>query len=257
METELIGPVRDTQPLDLLRMAIEKGADPAAVKALSDLAKEWKLIAAQDAFSKAMNDCQQEMPVVVKDANNPFLKTKYAKLENVQNRIRPCYSKHGFSLAFGGCDSKLEGHIGIYCDVTHSGGFSKRYQGDFPLDKAGAKGNDNKSAIQATGSTISYARRYLTYMIFNVTVADEDVDGNDTDPLLTGEQVGIINDLLAECEAVGNPVSKVKLWEYLIGRDQGKDEVLGLHMVTQSAFTKAITMLNRKKKEKVAKDVTK
>lgn len=66
--------------------------------------------------------------------------------------------------------------------MHHVGGHCKRYEGDFPLYKAGAKGNDNKTAIQATGSTFSYARRYLTYLIFNLTVADEDTDGNGTEP---------------------------------------------------------------------------
>ncbi len=46
-----------------------------------------------------------------------------------------------------------------------------------PLDSAGSGGKVNKTPIQASGSTQSYARRYLVCQIFNVTTADDN-DGN-------------------------------------------------------------------------------
>jgi hypothetical protein len=41
------------------------------------------------------------MPCVVKDRDNPFTKSRYATLENVNTVIRPVYTQHGFSLSYG------------------------------------------------------------------------------------------------------------------------------------------------------------
>ena len=49
---------------------------------------------------------------------------------------------------------------------------------DLALDGVGLKGNPNKTAVQASGSTISYGRRYLKLMVFDVVLTNEDNDGN-------------------------------------------------------------------------------
>jgi hypothetical protein len=48
----------------------------------------------------------------------------------------------------------------------------------------GPKGNQNKTATHGFGSTMSYGRRYLICLIFNITLTNEDQDGNQP-----GEQV--------------------------------------------------------------------
>jgi hypothetical protein len=42
-----------------------------------------------------------------------------------------------------------------------------------PLDNVGMKGTANKTNVHATGATNSYARRYLTLMIWNLTTEDD------------------------------------------------------------------------------------
>jgi len=61
--------------------------------------------------------------------------------------------------------------------VTHAAGHNKRHHIDLPPDDSGAKGNVNKTGVQAAGSTNAYARRYLSLMIFNVSTEDDN-DGN-------------------------------------------------------------------------------
>lgn len=172
-------------PLAILHLALQGGADPAKLEKLMDLADRWKSDRAAEAFATAMNAAQSSMPCVVKDKANSFTSTKYASLENVNSVIRPVYTLNGFSLSYGTEDSKLEGHVRVVCDVAHVGGCTRRYHLDLPMDGAGAKGGSNKSAAQAMGSSLSYARRYLALMIFNVTVADQDIDGNAADALDT------------------------------------------------------------------------
>ncbi|WP_375622766.1 MULTISPECIES: ERF family protein [unclassified Bartonella] len=43
----------------------------------------------------------------------------------------------------------------------------------FPFDATGSKNN-----IQAVGSTLTYARRYLLGMLLNVARKEDDTDGN-------------------------------------------------------------------------------
>ncbi len=167
-----------TNPLAMLHLALERGTDPNKLEKLMDLAERYKADRAAEEFNCAMNSAQQFMPVVVRDAANPHTNSRYARLENVQSVIRPVYTREGFSLTFGEEESKLEGCRRIICDVAHRGGCVRRYHLDCPLDGAGIKGGQNKTGIQGLGSTISYARRYLTLMIFNVTIANEDLDGN-------------------------------------------------------------------------------
>lgn len=178
-------PAPADNPLAMLGAALASGQDPAKLEKLMDLADRWKASQAAEAFATALNLVQSEMPCVVKDGKNTHTQARYATLENVQTVIRPVYSRHGFSLSYGTEDSKLADHVRVVCDVSHVGGCTRRYHLDCPMDGTGAKGGSNKTGVQAVGSSISYARRYLTLMIFNITVANEDVDGNAADALDT------------------------------------------------------------------------
>jgi len=127
-------------------------------------------------FSRSMSQCQEEMPPVVANAANNQTSSKYAKFENIVTTIKPNITKHGFSISFGTNDSPLEKHIRITCDVMHRDGHTKNFHFDLPLDINGLKGNANKTEVHATGSTMSYGKRYLILMIFNIAVHGEDDD---------------------------------------------------------------------------------
>lgn len=132
---------------------------------------------AQIAFNKSMALCQQEMPTIVKDAENQQTNSKFAKYETIIINAKPVYTKHGFSLSFGTDTSPIEGHIRVTCEVMHESGHCKNFYVDLPPDQAGIKGTVNKTAMHATGSTYSYGKRYLFCMIFNIAIANEDDDG--------------------------------------------------------------------------------
>jgi hypothetical protein len=114
-------------PLAMLSAALQSGTDPAKLEKLMDLADRWKAQQAAAEFATALNECQAVMPCVVKDRDNPFTKSRYATLENVNTVIRPVYTQHGFSLSFGTEDSKLDGCLRVVCDVSHVGGHTRRY----------------------------------------------------------------------------------------------------------------------------------
>lgn len=178
------------EPLSLLQLAIDKGADPDKLGKLVDLAERMERAKAQRAFAVAMNELQTELPAVVKDAQNPHTKSPYARLETISDKVDPIILAHGFSMSYGSEPAAQAGTIRLYLDVTHRGGHSVRVHGEFPADKSGAM-----NPIQGVGSTYTYARRYLKCLAFDIQVRGMDNDGGGGQPI-SAEQLRIILDYL-------------------------------------------------------------
>lgn len=131
---------------------------------------------AETAFNSAMAAAQEEMRPIAANANNPQTRSRYAKYDALDNAVRPIYSKHGFSLSFYQGEGAPEGHIRVQCKLS-CGGHTERPYLDMPADGKGAKGGDVMTKTHATGAGVTYGRRYLLGMIFNLVIGDDD-DGN-------------------------------------------------------------------------------
>lgn len=203
--------------LSVLQTAVERHVDADQLEKLAALYMQGERLRAEKEFAAAMHACQQEMPVVVRDAQNKQTQSRYAMLETVQRTTRPIYTKHGFSMSYGEADCPVAGHKRTTCDVTHVGGHTRSYHLDLPLDGIGAKGNPigGMNPVQAAVSTTSYGQRRLLCMVFNVTVADEDLDGQSQSEPISEEQAVTIREWLvatstnekrflewAECDSV-------------------------------------------------------
>jgi hypothetical protein len=230
-------PARD--PFALLQVAIEKNMDPEQLGKLMDLQERWERNRAVEAFNAALSRVQEKAPIVVRDAENKHTRSKYARLEAVNNVIKPIYTAEGFSLSFGTEESKLPGHIRIVADLRHAAGHSARYSHDLPLDGTGAKGGQiAMNALQASGSTLSYGRRYLVCLIFNVTVADEDNDG--MGGFISPEQIEEINALIEEVKRSGKPFDFTRFLAWLC--------VESLDKLPQGKVSRALLELGRKRR---------
>lgn len=134
---------------------------------------------AEQEFNADMGLCQAEMPVVVKEGRNPMTNSTFAKFEHINEIAKPIYSKYGISLLFSeGEAPQGSNKIRILCEVKHRGGYSTVKHIDLSPDDIGAKGNASKTKIHGEGSTFTYGRRYLTVLVFNVSLVNEDDDGN-------------------------------------------------------------------------------
>lgn len=133
---------------------------------------------AEQAFSASMVAAQNAMPAVVRDTVNDATMSKYARLETISDVIDPIIHAHGFSLTFGTADSVLEEHYRVTCTVRHAAGHSETHFADVPADTDAYDGDDKKIAVHAFGSSMTYGRRYLKCMIFDIVLKDEDNDGN-------------------------------------------------------------------------------
>lgn len=191
--------VESTDPMSLLVKAVEGNLDTDKLEALVNLQERWEARQAAKAYADAMQAAQNEMPAVTKDAYNEQTRSRYSRYETVSRSIDPVVHKHGFSLSFSTADA-AEGFIRIVATVRHKAGHSEQHHVDLPLDNSGIKGTLNKTGTHAAGSTITYGRRYLKLMIFDVAMAGEDNDGNDGRKMSEG-QVARLNQMLEKCGA--------------------------------------------------------
>lgn len=164
------------------RVASDPAVDISRLEKLMEMRERVEARNARREFDAAMTAAQAELPQVVRGADNEQTKSKYATLEKINAAMAPVITRHGFSMSFGTADSPHPGHYRIVCTTSHVGGHSRTDHADIPIDIGGIKGNQNKTATHAFGSTMSYGRRYLTMMIFNVTTKKEDDDGNGYTP---------------------------------------------------------------------------
>lgn len=161
---------------------IERAARDPSV----DIDKMERLIAMQERvqaeqarreFDIAMSDAQEAMKPVRANLENGQTHSEYADYSALDKAIRPIYAKQGFSLSFGTADGAPDNHVRIVCTVAHRGGHRERPYLDMPTDGKGARGNDVMTKTHATGAAITYGKRYLLGMIFNLAVTRDD-DGN-------------------------------------------------------------------------------
>jgi len=144
------------QPVNLIQMAIEKGAGIDTLKGLMDLQERWEKNEARKKFKSAMVDFQREKPELKKDSNVNFGNTKYAfnSLPNIQRAIDPVLSQHGLSYRWEQ-EQKEDGSIKITCIVSHISGHE---ESTYLVAKP--DGSGSKNPIQQIGSTVSYLKRY-------------------------------------------------------------------------------------------------
>lgn len=131
---------------------------------------------AQVEFDQALSDAQSKMERIRADANNPQTRSKYATYAALDRALRPLYTEAGFSLSFDSGESAPD-VLRLLCRVAHKGGHREQHRLDMPADGKGAKGGDVMTKTHATGAAVTYGKRYLLGMIFNIAVGNDD-DGN-------------------------------------------------------------------------------
>lgn len=167
-----------TTPADLLRMAVEKGADLDRLEKLMDLQDRWEKDQARKAYVAAMAQFKSEPMVIGKDKHVSFAtqkgKTEYdhATIGNVTAVICAGLAKHGLSHRWD-VDQQDGGRIVVTCILTHELGHSER-----TTLKAGADDSGGKNSIQAIASTVTYLQRYTLLAATGMATSDQaDDDG--------------------------------------------------------------------------------
>lgn len=117
---------------------------------------------------KALAQFQDTCPPIVRASNNPFFKSRYASLEDIQKHIKTYLQRAG--LVITQANVIIDGAPFVESRVWEviSGEF---IGGHFPVIVS-------KVTAQDYGSAVSYAKRYSLTGLLNLILADEDDDAN-------------------------------------------------------------------------------
>ena len=173
--------VKDSNPQEMITLAIEKGADPAILSRLLDVQERWQANVAKRAYVAAMTAFKREAPAVLKKANRVNFSTqkgqtdyKYANLGSIVAEISVILGKHELSASW---ETAQDGNnITVTCHVTHVAGHRESVKLSGPSDQSG-----NKNAIQAVGSTVTYLQRYTLLAALGLATGEDD-DGRQDAP---------------------------------------------------------------------------
>lgn len=128
-------------------------------------------------LATALCKAQGELKGVPKDSDNPFFNSMYASLEGVISYCKPILHKNGLSVVQG---PSGDGDVVIvHTRLMHtSGQWIETETAVKPVPAKIDRGSAEKAVTpQATGSAITYARRYGYMAIIGVAAADDD-DGS-------------------------------------------------------------------------------
>jgi hypothetical protein len=194
----------------ITQAASNKDVDLDKFERLFSMHKEMVAKEAEASFNAAMARAQSKIVPIANNALNTHTSSRYAKLAAINKAIVPIYTAEGLAISFDSGKSEVQDWHRTVATVSHAAGHSKSYHLDLPLDDAGSQGKVNKTKVQATGSTNSYARRYLVCMIFNVTSSDEEDDDGNGGKKQLGENIRV--DYESAIEAIIDRPSGDTLW---------------------------------------------
>lgn len=167
----------ETSLLNFVAQAVsDPNVDVAKLEALLRMQREIVADDARGQFNRALHAAQQAMPRVKKNGAIDLGKGKpipFTKWSDMHAALRPIMRDHGFSLSFS-ATSRADGTGAVVsARLLHCAGHAQDFTMPLPPDVG-----PGRNALQAMGSTLSYAKRYLAEMAFNIVREDEDDDGD-------------------------------------------------------------------------------
>lgn len=163
-----------SQPVDLIRQALEAGHGFETIRAILDMRKEIAADEARKEFLVAMSRFQGEMPVIpkrkeVRDKNGK-VRYRYAPLDTIVDAVKGTLAKH--ELTYTVQPVQDDGtSVTIRLVVRHAAGHSEETSFTVPIDTEGYM-----SAPQKVGAARTFALRYAFCNAFGILTSDEDTD---------------------------------------------------------------------------------
>lgn len=188
-------------PMQMLQMAVEKGADLDQLQKLMDLQDRWEATQARKAFVQAMADFKADPPKIIKDRHVRFDTQKgvteydHATIGQVCDAVGKGLAEHGISHDWN--IEQAEGDkVKVTCILTHVQGHEKRVS-----MQAGPDASGGKNMIQQLGSTVTYLQRYSLLSATGLAPVEKDMDGGEPLELISAEQKETLVELMKEVEA--------------------------------------------------------
>lgn len=180
----------------IARASSDPSVDVSKMEALFSLQERVMARQAEAAFNAAHARVVAQMPRVPKNGIVSLGTGKggynFAKWEDIDRLLRPMMIAEGFSMIFD-MAAKEGGGAVVTATLRHSGGHSVTASIPLALDAGAGRNN-----LQAMGSTLSYGKRYLAEMLFNIVREGADDDGRSGGKqYLSSQQQSDLLDLIA------------------------------------------------------------
>ena len=178
-------------------------------------------------LANALCNAQSQMGGAVKDSANPFFKSSYADLTSVIKAIKQPFADSG--LSYTQFPVSNENGVGVSTRLMHVSGQWLEMEYTLPTVKKDP---------QASGSAITYARRYALQSIAGIPTADDDAESamlrGDDKKIISDDQIIAIKKLLDETGA-----DSEKFCKWL--KVRSVDQILAVH------YDRAVAALEAKK----------
>jgi len=183
-----------TIAMQLTEMARDKTLDVTKLEALLKMQREMAAEEQRTSFRAARARLQAKTQQLTKHGtiDTGSRKSRFLRLEDIDHAIKPLLAEEGFSFSFDSSPGPGNA-VTFTAELAHKDGYAETKTLTLPIDNGAGR-----SAVQAMGSTVSYARRYLIEMHLNIVKKDEDDDGRGGPLPLTAEQLETLQRELAE-----------------------------------------------------------
>ena len=206
-QQEIVNPHQkpvQTTPADLLRIAVEQGADLDKLERLMDLQDRYNATQAKKLYDEAFAAFKAEAVKIIKGravTDGPLKGKSYAELHDVVNAVTPALSKHGLSSSWKLTKDEKD-WMEVTCYLRHIGGHEESVSMGGQPDAGGAK-----NAIQARASTKTYLERYTLKAITGLSEQYDDTDGRP--PV----DESVVDDWVAAAEAAASLDELEQTWQ--------------------------------------------
>lgn len=192
-DTDIMPARQPMTPIDMLSLAVERGASLETLEKLMGLRERYEAGQARKAFDEAVAEAKSEIPVIGKNREGHNNK-RYADFAAIAREIDPIITRHGLSYRFRTTQTDK---INVTCVLSHKAGHSEETTLSGPADTSGSK-----NAIQSIGSTLTYLQRYTLVQALGLAVSDDD-DGRagGSGEAISEDQLMELRDLIEAAEA--------------------------------------------------------
>lgn len=175
-----------SMPLDLVRLAIERGDGIDVLNQLMALQERQEANDARRAFNSAFAAFKSKAVKIVKGTqikDGPLKGKFHANLFDVVSATTEPLAEEGLSLSWKLTKDDKD-WMEITCTLRHSAGHSESVSMGAAPDTG-----PGRNAIQARGSAKSYLERYTATAILGLAATEDDDDGNGAGEHQQGEQI--------------------------------------------------------------------
>ena len=234
-------PTYNREPSSMLeiiaQLARDPNADVAKFSALLDLKERIDAKEAEQAYSDAMRRIQAKLPRISKDGKIEMGgkgAMKFATYENIESVVGPLLRDEGFSISFPSKPTNVGILLG--CVLRHSRGHSDSAEMQLPSDTG-----PGRNALQALGSSLSYAKRYLLTGMLNIVTEGQDDGGKSAFPITDSQEVQL-NDLMDGLEPAD--IAAFKKWiKTVMNADK-------FSQIQRDRFTEVISAIQTKRRQR-------